>query len=224
MFERYTEKARRVIFFSRYEASQFGSPYIETEHLLLGVLREDPAPTRRLILSPDEIRRRIEAAIIVREKTSTSVDLPLSNESKRVLAYAAEEAEQLGHKHIGSEHLMLGLLREGRTLAATLLAEQRVTLDETRKTIKSMMLPGEIASPATRTAPKVVFVEGGQPLVMSALMFVLPRTGEEIVLNGPQGEMVYVAEKVRFVMERDPQLGPDEAQALQRIEVHVRKI
>jgi len=109
MFERYTEKARRVIFFARYEASQFGSPYIETEHLLLGLLRESRAVTAKL-LKPDSdfvIRKKIELHYGERKTISTSVDLPLSNESKRVLAYAAEEAERLAHKHIGSERLML---------------------------------------------------------------------------------------------------------------------
>ena len=115
MFERYTEKARRVIFFARYEASQFGSPYIETEHLLLGLLREDKALTNRFLrshASVESIRKQIEGHTTIREKVSTSVDLPLSNECKRVLAYAAEEAERLSHKHIGTEHLLLGLLRE----------------------------------------------------------------------------------------------------------------
>ncbi|HWG50434.1 MAG TPA: Clp protease N-terminal domain-containing protein, partial [Candidatus Acidoferrales bacterium] len=104
MFERYTEKARRVIFFARYEASQFGSPYIETEHLLLGLLREDKALTNRFLRSHGDvegIRRQIEEHTVVREKVPTSVDLPLSNEGKRVLAYSAEEAEALSHKHIG---------------------------------------------------------------------------------------------------------------------------
>ncbi len=88
MFERYTEKARRVIFFARYEASQFGSPYIETEHLLLGIIREDKALTNRFLRSHvASIRKEVENQTTVREKTSTSVDLPLSNESKRVLAY-----------------------------------------------------------------------------------------------------------------------------------------
>ena len=98
MFERYTEKARRVIFFARYEASQFGSPYIETEHLLLGLLREDKALTNRFLRSHgsvESIRKQIEGRTAIREKVSTSVDLPLSQESKRVLAYAAEEAERL---------------------------------------------------------------------------------------------------------------------------------
>ena len=115
MFERYTEKARRVIFFARYEASQFGSPYIETEHLLLGLLREDKALANRFLRSHaaiESIRKQIEAHTTIREKVSTSVDLPLSHECKRVLAYGAEEAERLNHKHIGTEHLLLGLLRE----------------------------------------------------------------------------------------------------------------
>ena len=98
MFERYTEKARRVIFFARYEASQFGSPYIETEHLLLGLLREDKALANRFLRSHaaiESIRKQIEAHTTVREKVSTSVDLPLSHECKRVLAYGAEGAERL---------------------------------------------------------------------------------------------------------------------------------
>src|SRR5438067_11207491 len=78
MFERYTEKARRVIFFARYEASQFGSPYIETEHLLLGLLREDKALTNRFLrshASVESIRKQIEGHTTIREKVSTSVDL-----------------------------------------------------------------------------------------------------------------------------------------------------
>ncbi len=131
MFEKYTEKARRVIFFARFEASQFGSPYIETEHMLLGILREDKALTNRFLRSHgsvESIRKQIEAHTTLREPVSTSVDLPISNECKRVLAYAAEEAERLGHKHIGTEHVLLGLLREEKCFAAALLAERGVKL------------------------------------------------------------------------------------------------
>ncbi len=104
MFERYTEKARRVIFFARSEVSEFGSPYLETEHLLLGLFREDKVLTNRFLRSSrsvEEIRRKIEEHSAIREKVPTSVDVPLSNECKRVLAYASEEAERLGHKHLG---------------------------------------------------------------------------------------------------------------------------
>src|ERR1700757_383239 len=136
MFERYTEKARRVIFFARYEASQFGSPYIETEHLLLGLLREDKALANRFLRSHaaiESIRKQIEAHTMLREKVSTSVDLPLSHECKRVLAYAAEEAERLKQEHIGVEHLLLGLLREEKGFAATILREQGLELARVRK-------------------------------------------------------------------------------------------
>ena len=139
MFERYTEKARRVIFFARYEASQFGSPYIETEHLLLGLLREDKALTNRFLRSHatvESIRKQIEQHTTVREKVSTSVDLPLSNECKRVLAYAAEEAERLSHKHIGTEHLLLGLLREEKCFAAEILHERGLRLATIREELQ----------------------------------------------------------------------------------------
>jgi ATP-dependent Clp protease ATP-binding subunit ClpC len=135
MFERYTEKARRVIFFARYEASQFGSPCIESEHLLLGMLREDKALTNRFLGSHgavESIRRQIEAHTTIREKVATSVDLPLSDECKHVLSYAAGEAEQLGHKHIGTEHLLLGLLREEKCFAAE-FEKARYYSDEERK-------------------------------------------------------------------------------------------
>ncbi len=136
MFERYTEKARRVIFFARYEASQFGSPYIEAEHILLGILREDKALTNRFLksnASVESIRKQIEAHTTIGEKVSTSVDLPLSNESKRTLAYAAEEAERLAQQHLGTEHLFLGLLREEKCFAAELLRERGVTLSAVRE-------------------------------------------------------------------------------------------
>ncbi|MFZ1939704.1 MAG: Clp protease N-terminal domain-containing protein [Terracidiphilus sp.] len=148
MFERYTEKARRVIFFARYEASQFGSPYIETEHLLLGMLREDKALTNRFLRSHssvESIRKQIDAHTTIREKVSTSVDLPLSNECKRILAYAAEEAERLNHKHIGSEHLLLGLLREEKCFAAEILKERGVKIDALRE---------EFAKEPSESAPR----------------------------------------------------------------------
>ena len=136
MFERYTEKARRVIFFARYEASRFGSHYIETEHLLLGLLREDKALPFRFLrshASVESIRKQIEGHLSIREKVSTSVDLPLSNECKRVLAYAAEEAERLSHKHVGTEHLLLGLLREEKCFTAEILHERGLHISTIRE-------------------------------------------------------------------------------------------
>jgi hypothetical protein len=139
MFERYTEKARRTVFFARYEASQFGSPYIETEHLLLGLLREDKALANHFLRSRadvESIRKQIEGHTAPGEKIATSVDLPLSHECKRVLVYGAEEAKRLSHKHIGTEHLLLGLLREKECFAAQLLGELGLTLDSVRQQLQ----------------------------------------------------------------------------------------
>jgi len=136
VFERYTEKARRVIFFARYEASQYGSPYIETEHLLLGLMREDKALANRFLRthgSIESIRKEIEARITIRERISTSVEVPLSQECKRILNFAAEEAERLGHKHVGTEHLLLGILREEKCFGAEILTERGLRLSALRE-------------------------------------------------------------------------------------------
>jgi len=139
MFERYTEKARRVIFFARYEASQFGAPAIEPEHLLLGLMREDKTLTGRFFpraqVSIEAIRKEIEGRTLLREKISTSVELPLAPETKRVLAYAHEESDRLQHRHIGTEHLLLGLLREERSMAAEILYERGLRLNAVRDEI-----------------------------------------------------------------------------------------
>jgi ATP-dependent Clp protease ATP-binding subunit ClpC len=96
MFETYTEEARRAIFYSRYEAGQLGSTYIQSEHLLLGLLRANPIIADTVLRSPGDvevIRKQVQEQTGSRGKVSTSKDLPLSNESKRILAYTAEEAE-----------------------------------------------------------------------------------------------------------------------------------
>jgi hypothetical protein len=139
MFERYTEKARRVIFFARYEASEFGAPYIETEHMLLGLMRENPVLLQLMPdLQPESVRKEIVARSPLREKTRTSVDLPLSNECKRVLAYAAEEAELLASQTIGPGHMLLGLMREEGSFAAKILRDAGTDLSQLRHAVASL--------------------------------------------------------------------------------------
>jgi hypothetical protein len=144
MFERYTEAARRVIFFARYEASQFGSTTIEIEHLLLGLIREEKLLIRRFLPEPSalvNIREQIKAQMEIREKVSTSIDLPLSNECQRILAHAAEEAEQLKHPYIGVEHLLLGILREESSVAAKVLTGLGLDLKGVREEVARTPLP-----------------------------------------------------------------------------------
>ena len=143
MFERYTERARRVLFFARYEASQLGSISIETEHLLLGLIREGKGLTSRIFarshLSLESIRKEIEGRTVFREKVSTSVEIPFSAETKRVLQFAAEEADRLLHNYIGTEHLLLGILREERSVAATILMEKGMRLNTVREDIVALL-------------------------------------------------------------------------------------
>src|SRR5262245_20477338 len=132
MFERYTERARRVLFFARYEASQLGSISIETEHLLLGLIREGKGLTSRIFarshLSLENIRKEIEGRTVFREKVSTSVEIPFSAETKRVL-----------HNYIGTEHLLLGILREERCVAASILMEKGMRLNTVREDIVQLL-------------------------------------------------------------------------------------
>ena len=158
MFERFTEKARRTIFFGRYEASQLGSPYIETEHILLGLVREDPQLWIRFLPRKDvsAIRMRVDACTSKNPRISTLVDLRLSNTSKRVLAYAAQEAERLEHRHIGTEHLLLGLLRENKGVAAVVLGEFGVNLEELRNKIAAWRPDlDEPQAPSLHVQPRV---------------------------------------------------------------------
>ena len=151
MFERYTEKARRVIFFARYEAAQLGSPYIDSEHLLLGFLRESKFPLARS-LDIDVIRERIRKHTKSPKKFLTSVDLPLSKECRHILSHASEEADQLGHKHIGTEHLLAGMLRERDCFAAQLLKEHGVSLEIVRSNMTEEPTK-ELAQPKSRGIP-----------------------------------------------------------------------
>jgi ATP-dependent Clp protease ATP-binding subunit ClpC len=170
MFERYTENARRVVFFARYEASQVGSPSIETEHLLLGLLREDKALTNRFVgsrASVESIRKQIEAHTPVREKAPAGIDLPLSNESKRVLAYAAEEADSLGHKHIGTEHLLLGILREEKCFASEILAERGLNPAQIR--VEIPQFAKENAAVRQRARENSTLAEFGRDLTQAAM-------------------------------------------------------
>lgn len=138
MFERYTEKARRIIFFARYEALQYGSLVISPEHILLGLLREDKTLSAKFFpfrLSAEVVRREVESRIVLREKMPQSAELHLAPETKRILAFAREESERLRSRTIGTEHLLLGLLREERSVAAEILFQQGVRLQSVREEI-----------------------------------------------------------------------------------------
>jgi len=153
MFERYNEKARRVIFFARYEASQYGCHYIESEHILLGLLREDRALMRRVLgpeASTETIRTEIEKGITKRQRISTSVEVPLSDDSKRILMLAAEEANGFHDRYVGTEHLLLATLMTEGSFAGRILAGMGVKPAPLRELIaKASASAGDSVKPQT---------------------------------------------------------------------------
>ncbi|MFQ5766797.1 MAG: ATP-dependent Clp protease ATP-binding subunit [Acidobacteriota bacterium] len=143
MLEKFTEKAKRILFLARYEASQTGSKVIGTEHMLLGIIKENEEITAGLFsrsdLNVDLLRAELESRGPSRERTSTSVEIPFSDEVKRVLSFAEEEAERLLHPCIGTEHLLLGLLREENSTAGRILAERGMSLYMAREDLVNLV-------------------------------------------------------------------------------------
>jgi hypothetical protein len=226
MFERYTEKARRSIFFARYEASQAGSPVIATEHLLLGVLRENRELQGCLQIDTEKLAERLRTPI-VREKVPTAVDLPLDDICKRALAHAAEEADRLNHRHIGSEHLLLGIMREERGRAAQVLRKMGApTVAEVRLAIVASPPKQETEPPAVE--PKmplpitVVFVdeESGRELSVSPRFLGMPRIGEAIGVAAQGASEHYRVVDVQWKYMEGAQ--PDRV-VLTAVEVRMRK-
>jgi len=155
MFERFNEHVRRSLFFARYEASRSSSRSIETQHVLLGMLREaDPAFTRLLSergIDTRELREELLGDRVALERVSTSPDLPLAEESKRTLAFAVHEAESMGHASVDSEHLVLGLLRVEESTAARYLSARGLDLFQLREEVErhSRELEAEMSAQAT---------------------------------------------------------------------------
>lgn len=143
MFEKYNEKARRALFFARYEASKLGSKVIESEHVLLGILREGEDIIKEIFgrfnVKPDEIRREIEGDRIFVERISSTAELPLSEESKKILAYASHEAESMVHPYVGTEHLLVGILRVDGSVAGRLLTARGFNLYGVREEMISLI-------------------------------------------------------------------------------------
>jgi ATP-dependent Clp protease ATP-binding subunit ClpC len=133
MFERYTEKARRVVYFSRKFATELGGNYIEPEHILLAILQEEPELFRSLLIAPaaaEDLRARVEQAARQWPQHPEPIDIPLSPSSKRVLAHGAEDAGQQRRRKIRPGHLLIGLLREESSEAAKALQDAGITVED----------------------------------------------------------------------------------------------
>ncbi|MCZ6777715.1 MAG: ATP-dependent Clp protease ATP-binding subunit [Acidobacteria bacterium] len=206
MFEKFTEKAKRVLFLARYEASQMGGRVIGTEHLLLGLLKEGEEVTREIFMrsniSMEMLRAELENQGPSRERVSTSVEIPFSEETKKVLTCAEEEAERLLHNYIGTEHLLLGLLRVENSAAGQLLADKGMRLfavrEDTVEILKRKALPkkkrespflNEFSRDLSEMAAKGVFdpLIGREPELERVVQILSRRRKNNPVLLGEPG-------------------------------------
>jgi ATP-dependent Clp protease ATP-binding subunit ClpA len=124
VFERFTERARRAIFFARYEASKYGNPVIGTEHLLLGLLQEDCGLLTSLpgrLDAVDDIRTEIASGLTSGERIATSVEMPLSAEVQKALDFAIEAADKLAQRPVDTAHMLVGVLQVESSVAARVL-------------------------------------------------------------------------------------------------------
>src|SRR5918998_1575949 len=157
MWHRFTEKARRIVFFAQEEAARLGESYVGTE---LGLLRDQASVAGRILeklgVSPEQIRADIERQI-TRGHGNLGQDMQLTPRAKRVIDLAYEEARQLNNNYIGTEHLLLGLIREGDGLAARVLVKLGADLERARREVCAMQegenVPTEGQAPPTTREP-----------------------------------------------------------------------
>ncbi len=143
MFNRFTERARKVILLAKEEAKRFNHDYIGTEHILLGLVREGEGVAAAVLasfgLSPDKIRIEVEKLVQPGPATVVSGDLPFTPKAKKVIELAIDEARALGHNYIGTEHLLLGLIREGEGVASQVLMNMGLELEKVREEVMNLL-------------------------------------------------------------------------------------
>ncbi len=143
MFNKFTERARKVILLAKQEAKRFNHDYIGTEHVLLGLLREGEgvaaAVLQSLGMNLNNIRIEVEKLVQVGPPTVVSGDLPFTPKAKKVMELAMEEARTLGHNYIGTEHLLLGLIREGEGVASQVFMNMGLDLEKVREEVIKLL-------------------------------------------------------------------------------------
>jgi ATP-dependent Clp protease ATP-binding subunit ClpC len=146
MFNRFTERARKVIIYAKEEARHFNHDYIGTEHLLLGLVKEGEgvaaAVLQKMGVDLETIRIEVEKLVQLGPETKVMGDIPFTPRSKKALELSAEEARALGHNYIGTEHLLLGLVKEGEGMAYRVLLNLGIDLDRLRMEIMEILGSG----------------------------------------------------------------------------------
>ena len=170
MFERFTERARKVIILAREEAIRLGHNFVGTEHLLLGLVREGDglamAILKKLTVNLSTLKGEVEKIVSVGTQVSPAGEVPFTPQAKKVLEYAISEARSMGHNYIGTEHLLLGLVREGEGIASLVLRDVGVTVAAAKAQAQELL--GEQATKAAGTGRTPALDEFGVELTNMA--------------------------------------------------------
>jgi ATP-dependent Clp protease ATP-binding subunit ClpC len=162
-FEKFSERARRALTFAQEEAQRFNHNYIGTEHILLGLVREDEGVAAKVLTSLGVDLNKVRSAvefIIGRGEKASSAEIGLTPRAKKVIEFAVDEARRLNHNHVGTEHLLLGLLREGEGVAGGVLESLGVNLERARaETTRILNQSGVQAQPGTRSATRTPILD-----------------------------------------------------------------
>jgi ATP-dependent Clp protease ATP-binding subunit ClpC len=171
MFERFTERARRVIILAQEEAKRLNHSAVGTEHILLGIIREGEGVASKVLeslnISPERVRAEIEGAI-GRGERSPHEEVAFTPRAKKVLELALDEARRLGHNYIGTEHLLLGLIREGEGVAARVLEAMGADLDRVRAQVVYLLGEEGTTSYAKQASKTPTLDEFGRDLTKLA--------------------------------------------------------
>jgi ATP-dependent Clp protease ATP-binding subunit ClpA len=156
MFERFTERARRVVVHAQADARALGHDYIGTEHLLLGLLRVEDGVAATVLRSfdvtPERVQAEIERIIGRGEDQKAAGEIPFTPRAKKVLELALREALSLDHDYIGTEHILLGIVRENGGVAARILLESGVEAEDVRaKLVELLGGTGQMRRPRSRS-------------------------------------------------------------------------
>ena len=155
MFDKFTDRARKIIALAQKEAERFRHDYIGTEHLLLGLVKEGSGVAvtalNNLSVDVEKVRREVEKLVVIADKPAPSGPLPFTPQAKRVLELASEEARGLGHPYIGTEHILLGLLSEQDSVAAQVLINLDLKLEDVRSEILDLLGASDVTKPPAGT-------------------------------------------------------------------------
>jgi ATP-dependent Clp protease ATP-binding subunit ClpC len=200
MFERFTERARKVIILAREEAIRLGHNFVGTEHLLLGLVREGDglavAILKKLNVNISALKGEVEKVVSVGTQISPAGEVPFTPQAKKVLEYAISEARSMGHNYIGTEHLLLGLVREGEGIASLVLRDVGVTVPAAKAQAQELL--GEQATKAAGTGRTPALDEFGVDLTNMA------RQGKLDPVIGRQAEI----ERVIQILSRRTKNNP----------------